>query len=70
LFTPDFPDDPFNTAPVFPSGDISFMHAIPPIGTKSQIAANLGPSGKKNMYFDYWKQRAKTMHLFFDFTGK
>jgi hypothetical protein len=69
LFTPEFPDDPFNTAPVFPSGDISFMHAIPPIGTKSQIPENMGPSGKKNMYFDYWKQRTKTMRLFFDFAG-
>lgn len=69
LFTPAFPNDPFNTAPVFPSGDISFMHAIPAIGTKSQEAVNMGPSGKKNMYFDYWKQRAKTMTLYFDFTG-
>jgi len=69
LFTPDFPEDVYNTAPVFPSGDISFMHGIPPIGTKSQVAANMGPSGKKNMYFDYWKQRAKSMQLFFDFSG-
>ncbi|MBN2273145.1 MAG: glycoside hydrolase family 2 [Bacteroidales bacterium] len=70
LFTPEFPDDPYNTAPVFPSGDISFMHGIPPIGTKSQVAANMGPSGRKNMYFDYWKQRAKTMILYFNFSAK
>jgi len=67
LFTPEFPDDPFNTAPAFPTGNISFMHGIPPIGTKSQVAENMGPSGKKNMYFDYWKQRSKHMELFFNF---
>lgn len=69
LFTPEFPDDAFNTAPAFPAGDISFMHAIPPVGTKSQLPENLGPSGKKNMYFDYWKQRPKEMTLYFNFSG-
>ncbi|MBA7541117.1 hypothetical protein ES705_33424 [subsurface metagenome] len=69
LFTPEFPEDAYNTAPAFPPGDISFMHGIPSIGTKSQLPANLGPSGKKNMYFDYWKKRAKEMKLYFDFSG-
>ena len=69
LFTPEFPDDPFNTAPVFPGGDISFMHGIPAIGTKSQLAQNMGPSGKKNMYFDFWKARARELHLYFDFSS-
>lgn len=70
LFTPGFPEKSYNTAPVFPSGDISFMHGIPPIGTKSQVAENMGPSGRKNMYFDYWKARAKNMTLYFDFSGE
>jgi hypothetical protein len=70
LFTPQSPKEPFNVAPVFPSGNISFMHGISAIGTKGQKPENLGPSGKKNMYFDYWKARPKTMTLYFDFTGK
>lgn len=70
LLTPESPDIPYNTAPAFPRGDISFLQAIPPIGTKSQTPENLGPSGKKNMYFDYWKQRAKEMTLYFDFRSQ
>ncbi|MBN1184850.1 MAG: glycoside hydrolase family 2 [Bacteroidales bacterium] len=69
LFTPETPEQSFNTAPPFPTGDLSFLQAIPPIGTKSQIPDNMGPSGRKNMYFDYWKARAKSMRLFFDFSG-
>jgi hypothetical protein len=70
LFTPQWPKEKFNIAPIFPSGDISFMHGITPIGTKSQKPENMGPSGKKNMYFDYWKARTKKMTLYFDFSGK
>ena len=70
LFTPPSPREPFNVAPLFPAGDISFMHGITPIGTKGQKAENLGPMGKKNMYFDYWKDRPKEMTLYFDFSGK
>lgn len=70
LLTPDSPDKPYNTSPPFPRGDISFLQAIPPIGTKSQTPENLGPSGRKNMYFDYWKERAKEMTLYFDFRSK
>ncbi len=70
LFTPEPPSNPYNTAPPFPKGDISFLQGIPPIGTKSQVAKNMGPSGQKNMYFDYWKARPKKMTLFFNFSGK
>jgi hypothetical protein len=70
LLTPQSPQQPFNTAPAFPSGDISFLHGISPVGTKGQKPINLGPSGKKNMYFDYWKARTKNMTLYFDFSGK
>jgi hypothetical protein len=75
LYTPDQPEKVYErTAPTFPAGDISFMQAIPAIGTKSNDSWNLGPSGKKNMFFDYgpydnWRIRCKTMELFFDFKG-
>jgi hypothetical protein len=72
LFTPRFSVTPFNTAPVFPTGDLSFMHGISPIGTKSQKADKMGPMGQKHMFFDYWKDPmyAKDITLFFDFSGK
>jgi hypothetical protein len=73
LFTPPAPEPAFNTAPPFPPGDISFLQGIPAIGTKSQKPENLGPSGKKNLYFDYgpydkWQERCLKMTLFFDFS--
>ena len=72
LFTPKFPKNAYNTAPLFPSGDISFMHAITPIGTKGQKAERLGPMGQKNMYYDNGRDKAyaKTMTLYFDFSGE
>ena len=72
LFTPKFSVTPFNTAPAFPDGDLSFMHGISPIGTKSQKAENMGPMGKKHMFYDYGKDPmyAKDITLFFDFSGK
>ena len=72
LFTPADPIKTYNVAPAFPSGNISFMHAIPPIGTKSQKPEKLGPSGEKSMYYDYSrsKEYAKTLTLYFDFSGK
>ncbi len=69
LFTPETPKDPSNTAPPFPTGEISFMHGIPPIGTKSQVPENMGPSGRKNMYYDYGQSRPKQMTMYFDFAG-
>jgi len=70
LFTPEKPETPFNTYPPFPIGDISFLHGIPPIGTKSQKSENMGPSGKKNMFYTYNNKRCKSLTLFFDFSGK
>lgn len=72
LFTPDHPGSGTNTAPPFPGGDLSFMQAIPPIGTKGQQPWRLGPSGQKNMFFDYgpydnWRRRCKTLELYFRF---
>jgi hypothetical protein len=66
-FTPQPPKEAFNCVPPFPTGEISFMQGIPPIGTKSQKPENMGPSGKKNMYFDYWKARPKQMTIYFNF---
>jgi hypothetical protein len=72
LYTPGNPFKTYNVAPVFPGGDISFMQGIPAIGTKSQKPENMGPSGKKNMYYDYGKSKeyAKVMTLYFDFSGR
>ncbi|MCJ8210013.1 glycoside hydrolase family 2 [Mucilaginibacter sp. RS28] len=71
LFTPANPKNVYNTAPPFPVGDISFMHAIPAIGTKSQKAENTGPAGIKNRYYDYSRdpEYAKPLTLYFDFSG-
>lgn len=73
LYTPVQAEDP-RLSPPFPAGDISFMQAIPPIGTKTNDPWNMGPAGKKNMFFDYgpyddWRTRSKVMGLFFDFRG-
>lgn len=74
LFTPVQDKDP-RLSPPFPAGDISFMQAIPPIGTKTNDPWNMGPQGKKNMFFDYgpydsWRKRSKVMNLYFDFRGE
>lgn len=75
LYTPAQPEKVFErVAPAFPPGDISFLQAIPPIGTKSNDPWNMGPSGKKNMFFDYgpyddWHKRSKIMTLFFNFSA-
>lgn len=53
-----------NTSPPFPEGNIGFMHAIAPIGTKFNNAAVMGPQSQKNvrqgsvpltgaLYFDF-----------------
>jgi hypothetical protein len=72
LFTPATPKKAYNTAPAFPSGDISFMNGITPIGTKSQKPEKLGPQGFPNKYFDYYKDinMALSIDLYFDFSGK
>jgi len=72
LFTPAAPKKVYNTAPTFPSGDISFMNGITPIGTKSQKPDKLGPQGFPNKYFDYYKDinAALIIDLYFDFSGK
>lgn len=72
LFTPRFSVTPFNTAPAFPPGDLSFLHGITPIGTKSQKAERMGPMGQKYMQYDFGKDPyyANDITLFFDFSGQ
>ena len=72
LFTPDHPLKTYFVTPPFPGGDISFLHAIPPIGTKTQPPERLGPSGEKNRYRESGagKGFAKSLTLYFDFSGK
>lgn len=77
LFTPAYAQNLYEarTSPVFPSQDISFMQAIPAIGSKTNQAERLGPSGQKNIFFDYgsfdhWKRRSKKMILYFNFSSQ
>ncbi|QJB30567.1 glycoside hydrolase family 2 [Chitinophaga oryzae] len=42
-----------NTHPAFPEGDIGFLNAIAPIGTKFQHAAQMGPESQNNMMLNY-----------------
>ncbi|WP_207425451.1 glycoside hydrolase family 2 protein [Pedobacter sp. SYSU D00535] len=73
LFTPAWKTDQWhNYEPIFPSGDISFMHGISGIGTKTQRADRSGPSAMKNIFYDYEKEPARALDLvlYFDFSGK
>jgi len=72
LFTPAPKTDKWhNYEPKFPTGDISFMQAIPAIGTKTQRPETTGPMGEKNIFYDYEKapDRCLTMTMYFDFLG-
>ncbi|MFY9151232.1 MAG: glycoside hydrolase family 2 TIM barrel-domain containing protein [Prolixibacteraceae bacterium] len=64
LFTPEEPQGTGNgnTSPEFPNGDISFLHAINPIGTKFKKPEKLGPMSNANLYL-YEKQ----LTLYFNF---
>lgn len=64
LFTPEKPAgaDNDNTSPEFPSGNISFLHAIDAIGTKFKKPEQLGPMGQPNLY-----SGQKSLTIFFNF---
>jgi hypothetical protein len=51
MLTPKFPDKTLAglTAPPFPSAGISFLHAIPGMGSKFISAENSGPQGRKTI---------------------
>ena len=52
LFTPEKPAgaNNDNTSPEFPSGNISFLHGINPIGTKFTKPETMGPMSQPNMF--------------------
>jgi hypothetical protein len=51
LFTPDKPvnRNNDNTSGIFPAGQISFLSAITPIGTKFHKASEMGPQSGRNI---------------------
>ncbi len=53
-----------NTSPAFPEGNLGFLNAIAPIGTKFQAAAAMGPQSQKNIMLNYTPIRGS---LWFDF---
>jgi hypothetical protein len=53
-----------NTNPPFPEGDIGFLDAISPMGTKFQTADKLGPQSQKNIQMNYAPIKGS---LWFDF---
>jgi len=61
-----------NYEPWFPKGDISFMNAIPSIGSRTQTRETTGPMGLDNIYYDYEKDptRALRIVLWFKFGDK
>jgi hypothetical protein len=69
LFTPDRPEGAQNNnnSPPFPPGDISFLHAIPSIGTKFHPAENLGPQGHKSVLNVPRNESFKSGNLLFFF---
>jgi len=69
MLTPERPRNSSNPyiAPLFPDGNISFMHGITPIGTKFRSAEKLGPMGDKNLFVNFWRRFSKDLELFFDF---
>ena len=48
LLTPKYGVNPTFTAVPFPEGDLSFLHAIAPIGTKFAGPETMGPEGQPN----------------------
>jgi hypothetical protein len=65
MLTPGQPADPRMTAVAFPDGDISFMHAIPPIGTKFHAAAVYGPESQMNLVNGRTSTYEGTLHFRF-----
>lgn len=70
LFTPGTPDfDPRYTQVEFPKADISFLHAIPPIGTKFMPADRFGFQGQGNQFSGApSKTEPFNIELYFDFS--
>lgn len=64
LFTPEKPKGAGNdyTSPEFPTGNISFLHAIDPIGTKFTKPETMGPMSEPNQFLS-----EKSLTLYFNF---
>ena len=54
--------EPRHARMIWPEGDISVLHAIPPIGTKFHEAADLGPQGQKTQASGLYKG---TLYFYF-----
>ena len=65
VLTPREPKDPRNTKLTFPDGDISFLHGIPPIGTKFHAAATYGPESQMNLVNGRTGAYLATLHFKF-----
>jgi len=65
MLTPTAPKDPRMTALTFPEGDLSFMHAIPPIGTKFHAASAYGPESQLNLVNGRTGTYTGTLHFAF-----
>jgi len=65
MLTPRAPKDPRFTAVAFPEGGISFMHAIPPIGTEFHAASAYGPEGQLNLVNGRTGTYTGTLHFAF-----
>lgn len=59
-----------NYEPWFPSGDISFLNAIPSIGSRTQTRETTGPMGLDNIYYDYEKDQARALKIVLWFNFK
>lgn len=74
LFTPE-PQKRYDvsrnyTLPVYPSGNISFMNAIPAVGTKFGKAENYGPQSQLHRARGYGWENRVFGQLFFRFTDR
>ena len=65
VLTPREPKDPRNTKLAFPDGDISFLHGIPPMGTKFHAAATYGPESQMNLVNGRTGAYSATLHFKF-----
>jgi hypothetical protein len=70
IFTPETPEAVRegwgSGAMEYPEGDISFMNAIPPIGTMFKRAEDLGPQSQPETVYG-WDSEPVRMSLTFDF---
>ncbi len=72
LFTPQPPAGAYNghTSPPFPGGDISFLSAVSPIGTKFTPAEKTGPQGALNVFSPHSLPPYREGTLYFYFGEK